>query len=141
MQRFLITIALLALLALSGCRAAAHLSQGNEHYELGRYEKAAADYDEAIRLRPDLAEAYNNRGVAHYELGRHEAAIADYDKAIRQSPDYIEAYHNRGSARAELGRYEEAAADWETALKLAQAAGNDHLAASIEEALETVKNP
>lgn len=50
MQRYLITITLLALLALSGCRAASYFSQGNEHSALGQYHEAIADYNEAIRL-------------------------------------------------------------------------------------------
>ena len=63
--------------------AAAYYSRGLAHAELGRYEKAIAEYDEAIRLRPDYVEAYNSRGTAHAELGRHEKAIADYDVANR----------------------------------------------------------
>ena len=107
MQRYLMIITLLALLALSGCRAASYFSQGNEHHERGQYEDAIADYDEAIRLRPDLPEAYFIRGVTHHTLGRKQKAISDL----------------------------------QTALELAQAAGNDDLAATIEETLEAVRNP
>ena len=40
---------------------------------------AIADYDEAIRLKPDYAEAYNNRGTEKGALGQRDEAIADYD--------------------------------------------------------------
>lgn len=50
MQRYLITITLLALLALSGCRSVSYFSQGKEHSALGQYHEAIADYNEAIRL-------------------------------------------------------------------------------------------
>ena len=41
---------------------------------LERYEDAIADYDQAIRLKPDLVEAYSNRGVVKAVLGLKDAA-------------------------------------------------------------------
>ena len=38
--------------------------------------------DEAIRLDPQLAMAYNNRGGAHKELAQYQQAIEDLDEAI-----------------------------------------------------------
>ncbi|MCE2524123.1 MAG: tetratricopeptide repeat protein, partial [Rhodobacteraceae bacterium] len=46
-------------------------------------DRAIASYDEAVRLDPNNAAAYNNRGIAKKEMGRHEEAIADYDEAVR----------------------------------------------------------
>ena len=81
-------------------------------------ESAIAAYDEAIRLKPDYAKAYNNRGVAKDDFGRYEDAIADYDEAIRLNPDYAEAYSNRGNAKRDLGRHEDAIADHDEAVRL-----------------------
>ena len=75
-------------------------------------------YDQAIRLKPDLVEAYNNRGNAKGALGRHEAAIADHDEAIRLKPDLAVAYSNRGAAKAALGRHDDAVADYDEAIRL-----------------------
>ena len=75
-------------------------------------------YDEAIRLKPDYAEAYNNRGVAKNNLGHHEEAIADYDEAIRLKSDYAAAYNNRGIAKNDLGHHEEVIADYDEAIRL-----------------------
>ncbi len=61
------------------------------------HEEAMKDYDKAIELNPQYAEAYNNRGIAKAELGRNEEAMKDYDKAIELNPQYAEAYNNRGS--------------------------------------------
>ena len=83
-----------------------------------KLEEAIAAYDEAIRLNPNYAEAYNNRGVAKKTLGRHDAAIADCDEAIRLKPDYVQAYYNRGIAKGELEQYEYAIADFDEAIRL-----------------------
>ena len=74
--------------------------------------------DQAIRLRPDLAQAYSNRGVAKYGLERYESAIADYDEAIRLRPDLPEPYNNRGNAKYMLGRYEAAVIDYDQAIRM-----------------------
>ncbi len=90
-----------------------HLLQPN-----GKHEEVIAMYDEAIRLNPNLAEAYNNRGNAKSSLGRHEAAIADYDDAIRLDPNRAESYYNRGITRSELGQYEAAIDEYTKAIRL-----------------------
>ena len=45
-------------------------------------DEAIIDYDKAIVLDPNYADAYYNRGNVKSELGQLEAAIEDYDKAI-----------------------------------------------------------
>ena len=75
-------------------------------------------FDQAIRLKPDYAEAYNNRGVTKAALGRYDDALADHDETIRLKPDYAEAYNNRGAAKAGLGRYDDALADHDETIRL-----------------------
>ena len=81
-------------------------------------EDALADYAEAIRLKPDYAEAYNNRGVVKDALGRHDDALADYTEAIRLKPDHARPYYNLGIVKAKLGRYDDALADYTEAIRL-----------------------
>ena len=54
--------------------------------QLGQHQRAIKDYDEAIRLQPDLATAYNNRGIAYGNLGQQQRAIVDFNEAIRMAP-------------------------------------------------------
>ncbi len=91
---------------------------GNAKHELGLYQSAIADYDTAIRLKPDDANAYYNRGVAKGKLGQHFAAIADFDTAIRLKPDYANAYGNRGVAKGKLGQHFAAITDFDTVIRL-----------------------
>ena len=92
--------------------------RGYEKAELGDYRGAIADFDTAIRLKPDYANPYYNRGNAKRELGQHFAAIADYDTAIRLKPDDALAYLNRGVAKVQLGQHFAAIADFDTAIRL-----------------------
>ena len=70
---------------------------GDAFAQLGRLESAIRSYDQAIRLRPDYAEAHTNRGDALAALGKHEAAVTSYDAATEAEPDYAEAWCNRGN--------------------------------------------
>ena len=49
-------------------------------------------YSEAIRLRPDYADAFINRGIARKAKGDLEGALQDYSEAIRLRPDYAHAF-------------------------------------------------
>ena len=107
---------------------------------LGQRAEAISDYDEAIHLKPDYAEAYNNRGVVKRELGQYEDAIADFDKAIRLKLNYTKAYYNRGVAKGALGLIDEARQDFEKARDLARDAGNDSIADLAEQRLRNLDN-
>ena len=64
----------------------------------GEYDKAIADYDEAIKLDPKNANAYSYRGLAWYWKSEYDKAIADYDEAIKLDPKSPRRYSNRGDA-------------------------------------------
>ena len=94
------------------------LRSGNKHFQQGKYEEAIADYNEAIRINPESAEAYYNRGTTKDLLGRHEEALEDYNEAIRINPESAEAYYNRGTTKDVLGRHEEALEDYNEATRV-----------------------
>ncbi len=118
--------------AIEKWRAIIHISEGSDNdlaarawfsvgyllIQQGKPEEAIAAYDEAIRLKPDYAEAYNNRGNANDKLGHREDAIADYNQAIQLKPNYAKAYYNRGAVKAKLGHREDAIADYNQAIQL-----------------------
>jgi tetratricopeptide (TPR) repeat protein len=58
---------------------------------LGKQEEAEEEYREALRLKPDYAQAHNNLGGT---LGKHEEAEEEYREAIRLKPDYAKAHYN-----------------------------------------------
>ena len=71
---------------------------GKHLYSKGDLDDAISHFDEAIRIRPNLAEAWYNRGIAKGMKGEYDKAIADFDEAIRIRPDYEEAIQNRDAA-------------------------------------------
>ena len=59
---------------------------------LGQLEQAIEDYDQAIRLNPECAEAYYGRGFIYKEQGKKDEAIVDFEKFITlaDNPQWIE---------------------------------------------------
>jgi len=55
--------------------------------EKGELDAAIDSYKQAIKIKPDYADAYNNMGNVLKEKGDVDAAIESYKKAInRHSP-------------------------------------------------------
>ena len=98
--------------------AETYFLRGNAKYDLGLYHAAIADYDKAVGLKPDFANAYFNRGVAKANLKQYAAAISDYTQAIRRKPGSANAYFNRGNAKAALGQHFPAISDYDMAIHL-----------------------
>jgi S1-C subfamily serine protease len=68
--------------------------------EKGDYRGALTDYNQAIALKPDFADAYVRRGnLKYYNLDDPQGALADYDRAIAINPNYALAYTNRGALK------------------------------------------
>ena len=81
------------------------------------YEEAIKHYTEAIKLKPDLDDAYNNRGNVYYEKEKLDKAISDYNTAIKLNPDDASTYNNRGTAYDEKGEFDNAIRDYTEAIK------------------------
>jgi tetratricopeptide (TPR) repeat protein len=61
--------------------AFAHNCRGIAYNDERHYPQPLDDFDAAIRLRDDYAEAYNNKGIVHRAEGRLDAALEDYSAA------------------------------------------------------------
>jgi tetratricopeptide (TPR) repeat protein len=100
--------------------ARAHYNVGIFLMSLGRPQEAITEYETAIRINPDYAEAHNNLGAALAQIpARLPEAISHYEAAIRINPGNVEAHDNLGKALATIpGRLPEAIAQYETALRI-----------------------
>ncbi len=99
-------------------RAEKYVESGVEHYSKGNYDRAIAEYDEAIRLYPKHATAYNNRALAYFSIGDYDRAIADCNEAIRLDPKLANAYYNRGAAYYGKGDDDRAIPEYDEAIRL-----------------------
>ena len=63
-------------------------NRGNLLTEHEAPREALADYDKAVALKPDFAEAYTHRGNVLGELKRVDEALASYGRAMEIDPDH-----------------------------------------------------
>ena len=94
------------------------IDEGIRLHGLKQYGEALAAFDQAIRLDPNYATAYNNKGYALNNLGRYEEALTACNQAIRLKPGYAVAYRNKGNALQALGRTKEAQQAFDAARQL-----------------------
>ena len=66
-------------------------------------EKNLADYDQAIRLKPDDVDFRFARAALLEKKGNLAGAIADYDRAVQMDPKDAKALYRRGMAKSNKG--------------------------------------
>src|SRR5438128_1059577 len=98
--------------------AYAPYNRGVWHRQRNEYEQALTEFDEAIRLKSNFAEAYEERGYAYLMLGRHESAIRDFNTVLRLKPNDAQTYAFRGVAYAWSGDYQMAVENLNAAIRL-----------------------
>jgi uncharacterized caspase-like protein len=116
---FIVAVTLLAWSgALAQTTAEAYVRSGISWSLKSDFDRAIADYNQALRINPQYAAAYLGRGVAWEMKGNLDRAIADFNQALRINPQYAEAYFNRGIAWVSKRDYDRAIADYTQALRI-----------------------
>ena len=97
-----------ALAMMSGAQTLDELAARAKSFEQAReHAKAVEVYTQILKLRPDLAAAYDRRGYERFKLGEIDGALADFDKAIALDPAEMPYHWQRGIALYYAGRYED----------------------------------
>jgi tetratricopeptide (TPR) repeat protein len=113
--------------------AVAIYNQGVALMHEKRYAEAVADFEQAVRAKPEFAEAHNNLAYCLRQQGpaNFREALAHYDKAIQLKPDLAEAYEYRGVLFVKMNRKNDADKDLARLQHL-----NPKLAAKLEYAMK-----
>src|SRR5436309_7724386 len=79
--------------------------------------QVVAEFNEALRLRPEYAEAHNNIGLVLAQDGDDEKAGIEFREAVRIRPDYADAHANLGAV-LQLSDVEQAISELEKSISI-----------------------
>ncbi|MGD0191100.1 MAG: DUF3857 domain-containing protein [Rhizomicrobium sp.] len=99
--------------------APTRMARGDAYILQGKYDEAMADYDEAVKLNPDMSSKLPS--FAHALEGEREFQRAEkvWTSAINASPSAAGLYDGRGNVRDFLGDHDGAVSDFNRAISLA----------------------
>ncbi|MGX9459767.1 lipoprotein NlpI [Shewanella sp. A14] len=92
-------------------RARFHYDRGVIYDSVGLRLLGRIDFHQALKLQPNLADAYNFLGIYYTQEGELDSAYEAFDGVLELSPSYDYAFLNRGIALYYGERYELAVTD------------------------------
>jgi protein O-mannosyl-transferase len=106
--------------------ARAYASLAGSYARDARWPEAIENYQRAIELHPDFADAQNDLGLALGQSGRPAEAIPHQEEAARLKPGDPDIRYNLANAYAAAGRLQEAAEQFAVALRARPAFAEAH---------------
>ena len=76
---------------------------GASNAGLKQFDAAIHNYKQALKIKPDYADAYFNMANIFKVKGDLEEAIESYKQALKLKPNYADAYNNMGNALKDKG--------------------------------------
>jgi len=131
---YLVRISILALLVIFPMSLRAQdstdsetlFNRGEQYLRSGNYSDAIKEFEQAIKLKPEWAEAYFKLGLAHSKVpimdkdrpAHTKAAVNAFQAAVRLKPTWAEPYNELGLKLLELGKYDDAIGPFKEAIRL-----------------------
>jgi tetratricopeptide (TPR) repeat protein len=98
--------------------ATAYINRGLSWDEMGRRDRAIADFERAIALDPRNDFAYNNMGFIYGRDGQYERSLEYFQKAIALNPQRADSYCNLGLSYFFMKQYDNALENYNQAIRL-----------------------
>jgi tetratricopeptide (TPR) repeat protein len=91
---------------------------GDAQFNAGIYDKAAAQFEKILALKPSHVDARCYLGEALFKQGRREEAVAAFQAALKLDPRSAWAHHSLGDVLAAMGRDADAIREYREDLRL-----------------------
>jgi tetratricopeptide (TPR) repeat protein len=98
-------------------QARVHNLLGQAHDRLAEPLEAIKQYDEALRLDPNFAEAHGNRANILVDAGFPDEALKSFDRALTLNPNPTD-WLNRGTLLHGMGRIDDAIESYDNAIAI-----------------------
>jgi Tfp pilus assembly protein PilF len=98
--------------------AEANYLVGNDLLAQGLVDEATVQYQKALALWPESADAHAGLGNALFRRGNMDEARVQYQKALESKPDFAGAHNNLGYCFLQTGRMDEAIVHYRKAIEL-----------------------
>ena len=93
-------------------------NRGILYLESRAFDKAIADFSEALRQKPDFLIAMENRSIANQQAGRPDPALADLAEVIRRDPKNARHFVRRAQLHGMKQEFDESFKDFDAAIAL-----------------------
>jgi serine/threonine-protein kinase len=109
----LIVITVFLTSSCSNSSSSHYFKNGNAKYSLKDYKGAIEDYQEAIKINPDFADAWYGKAICESILSKYDDALTDFNKAAELDPSNKDIIFNRAYyVKQKTGDYEGAIEDY-----------------------------
>lgn len=98
-------------------REDAYIGLGNLYFSQARYQEAASQYQEAVRINPD-SNNYFSLGQAYLNTGELDKAETQFNKVRSLEPEKPNGLYGLGLVLSKKGRYEDAIRQFEKAVAM-----------------------
>jgi len=95
----------------------AYMQRAFNYGRLKKYDKAIADMDMVVELKPDRSSSYSARARTYRQSGDIDRAIEDFDRSL-ELREKAGVFEDRGDCYAQKGDRKKAISDYERAREL-----------------------
>ena len=104
----------------------AHENLGEVYQDRGQLNRAAAHFEQLVRMRPSYGPGHLYLGATRAQQGRLEEAMREYEEAARLMPKSAVPYYNMGLALVDQHRPAEAIERYRQAVKISPTYADAH---------------